>query len=142
MEPNFHDGEYLIVDELSYRFREPERGEVIIFHYPVDSSEKFIKRIIGLPGEKVVLTDDCLKIISQSKEEFCLNESNYINSLNFLKNDREFKLTENQYFVMGDNRSHSFDSRNWGPLAKNYIIGRALIRPFYLQDIIIEKPSY
>jgi len=126
MEPNFHDGEYLIVDELSYQFREPIRGEVIIFRYPLNPGEFFIKRIIGLPGETVEIQNSKVTIKTASGET-ALAESYLPSSTKTLPN-AIIALQENEYFVMGDNRPKSSDSRFWGTLPKNKIMGRALLR--------------
>jgi signal peptidase I len=126
MEPTFDTGQYLIVDELTYRVKDPERGQVIIFKYPKDPSKYFIKRIIGLPGETVILKDETVTIKNSTNPEgFRLNES-YIT---FKKGaDQTTVLKSDEYFVMGDNRPVSLDSRSWGPLPKDHIIGRALVR--------------
>lgn len=99
MVPTFNSGDYLIIDELTYNFvREPQKDEVIIFRYPQDPSKFFIKRIVGLPGEAVNV------------------------------DGKEWQMGEDEYFVMGDNRLFSLDSRSWGPLPKENITGRALVR--------------
>ena len=124
MEPNFHDGEYLIVDELTYEFRAPLRGEVIVFRYPLNPSEFFIKRIIGLPGENVEIKNG--KILINGAE---LGESFIPAELaGKTMPNISAKLAGNQYFVLGDNRPHSSDSRFWGALPKEKIMGRALLR--------------
>jgi signal peptidase I len=125
MEPNFEEGDYLIIDELSYRLRNPERGEVIVFKNPVNPSQKFIKRIIGLPGETIEIKDG--KIIISKGESFVLDESQYLNFY-FTSGEMKITLGENEYFVLGDNREFSFDSRRFGPLRKKEIIGRVLFR--------------
>ena len=99
MEPNFAGGDYLIIDELTYNFiNEPQKGEVVVFRYPQDPSKFFIKRIVGLPGEELVV------------------------------DGVEWKMGENEYFVMGDNSRFSLDSRSWGALPRENITGRALLR--------------
>lgn len=126
MFPTFNDKQYLIVDELSYRFNAPERGDVIIFRFPEDQSKFFIKRIIGLPGETVTVSGGKVFITKAGNRteltEPYLTQSTYKNST--------IKLGEDQYFVMGDNREVSYDSRYWGPLHKDFIRGRALVRLF------------
>jgi len=129
MEPNFQQGNYLIVDEISYRFRSPERGEVIVFKYPQKPSEKFIKRVIGLPGEKIKFENDQIIIIQQNGESIFLNEKDYLEPPYFSDN-KEFTVPQKQYFVLGDNRLHSYDSKNWGAVPKNHIIGRVFLRLF------------
>ena len=129
MEPNFHNGDYLIVDEISYQFRSPERGEVIVFKYPNNLSEKFIKRVIGLPGEYLKFSDNKITVTKKDGSVVVLDESFYLDSEgSFL--DEDVSLGEGDYFVMGDNRAHSYDSRNWGVLSGEYIIGRTIVRIF------------
>ncbi len=130
MEPSFHGGDYLIIDEITYRFREPERGEIIVFKYPLDTSQRFIKRIIGLPGEKVDVDKGRIVITSPLGEKKFLDETLYISiplSEMQLEN-ASLTLGQNQYFMMGDNRTHSFDSRQWGFLNRKDIIGRVVFR--------------
>lgn len=122
MEPNFQDGDYLIVDEISYRFDAPERGDVVIFRYPLDPSQFFIKRVIGLPGESIKVEDG--KIFINGK---ILDESEYLHDIDTV-GSVEVKLAENEYFVLGDNRQASSDSRKWGEVDKKFIIGRAWLR--------------
>lgn len=126
MEPNFHNGEYLIIDELTYQFREPQRGDVIVFRFPINPREFFIKRIVGLPRETIAIKDGLVKI-KNSGGEFTLYE-NYIPLGMVTGPDLAITLDKNEYFVMGDNRIHSSDSRTWGQLPANKIVGRALLR--------------
>ncbi len=138
MEPSFETGDYLIVDEISYRFREPKRGEVIVFNNPYNPSQRFIKRIIGLPGEKVKLKEGKI-IISNKKGEFVLDESSYlpVSIKTTPKMFDEITLRENEYFVLGDNREVSVDSRNFGPLPRKNIIGRVIIRAWPFNKLSI-----
>ncbi len=130
MDPNFHNADYLIIDELSYRLREPERQEVIVFKYPNNPSLKYIKRVIGLPGEKVEIVNGQVFITSGNKtfqlEEPYLSEETkqtWINNNNF-----SVELGQNEYFVMGDNRNFSSDSRIWGPVPRKNIVGKVFIK--------------
>jgi len=138
MEPNFLDGDYLIIDEISYRFENPERGDVIIFRYPLDPSEFFIKRIIGLPGEEVKIQDGEVIIVASGKE-IVLDESVYLDNV-YTPGNLEISLKSNEYFVLGDNRRASSDSRKWGPVPDKYIIGQAWVRawPIYRFGVIGE----
>lgn len=137
MDPNIAQNNYLIIDELTYRFREPMRGEVVVFRYPGDKSIFYIKRIMGLPNEQVdiengVLTIDGVKI----------DETEYLKGIS-TSGTVHTKLSSDQYFVMGDNRSNSYDSRAWGPLEKKYVVGRALLRLFPFNRInIFEEQNY
>lgn len=133
MFPTFHDGEYLIVDELSYITGEPKRGDVIVFRYPGDTKRFFIKRIIGMPKEEIIIDNGKIKIINnENKNGFELEEP-YINE-NF-DTSASFKTKENEYFVMGDNRNRSSDSRTWGMLPGKLITGRAYIRLLPFKEI-------
>ena len=130
MEPNFEDGDYLLIDEVSYRFRPAKRGEVIVFRYPQQPSQFFIKRVIGLPGETVRVKDDRVTIYNdENPEGLLLNESYLVSDQRTLGN-AAFKLNDNEYFVLGDNRLQSSDSRRWGPVDKSLITGRAFLRPW------------
>lgn len=127
MEPNFHNGDYLIVDEITYRFSEPERGDVLVFKFPDNPSFRYIKRAIGLPGEKIEIKDGKV-IITNDKEEIVLDESNYLSSSIKTTGDISVVLENNEYFVLGDNRSYSSDSRRWGVLPRENIIGKVFLR--------------
>ena len=141
MEPSFHDWDYLIVDELSYRFRAPERGEVIVFKFPNDPSQRYIKRIIGLPGETVTIESGKILILN-STEQFELNESGYLAGVE-TAGSVNITLQEGEYFVLGDNRKYSSDSRSWGVLPEENIIGRTLVRVFPVNTFAkVESPEY
>lgn len=136
MEPNFFDGDYLIIDEISYRFKEPERFDVIVFHSPFNPKQFFIKRIIGLPGETIEIKNDKIKIYNESNPSgFFLDESGYLakNQLNI--GNLKISLKDKEYFVLGDNRLQSSDSRYWGPLYRSYIVGRAFLRAWPLNRL-------
>lgn len=127
MEETFHNNDYLIVDQISYRFEGPKRGDVIIFKYPRDHSKYFIKRLIGLPGDTVVIDgSDVIIKNSENPEGIKLDES--YAALGENRFDQTTELGEDEYFVMGDNRDHSSDSRVWGILKKEEIVGRAVVR--------------
>lgn len=138
MEPNFEDKEYLIIDELSFYVRQPERGEVIVFRYPKDPKQFFIKRIIGLPGEKVEIRNSRVKIFNENYPKgFTLSEP-YLNPPDRpTRPSVSLTLEANEYFVLGDNRDYSSDSRIWGPLSKNRIVGRVIFRAWPLDRIEI-----
>lgn len=126
MEPTFENGEYLIVDQVTYALREPERLEVVIFHYPKDPSKYFIKRIIGLPGETVIVGPDGVQVETATGGTLALGEAYVVNRGN--GNFGRYTLKDGEYFVMGDNRPASSDSRVWGGLPKEDIVGRAFVR--------------
>jgi len=127
MEPNFHSNDYLIIDEISYRFWEPQRGEVVVFKYPKAPTQRYIKRIVGLPGETIEIKDGQV-FISKGGEAQVLDESSYLTESVKTPGDVSLALEESEYFVLGDNRSFSSDSRYWGSLPENYIIGRVFFR--------------
>ena len=140
MEPNFFDKEYLIIDELSYRLRPPQRGEVIVFKYPHNPKEFFLKRIIGLPGERVKVAEGKIMVYNQQHPEGVVLDEPYLSrdldtGVEIIK-----VLSANEYFVMGDNRQNSYDSRRFGPIDKSLIVGRAWFRgwPFNRAQIIPE----
>jgi signal peptidase I len=128
MEPNFSNGDYLLIDEITYRFRNPERGEVSVFHYPNDESTYFIKRIIGLPGERVEIKNGKVWIRDGEDRESVLIAEDYLPKGLETGSGGEFTLGPDQYFVMGDNRSYSFDSRSWGALSSKEIVGVVRLR--------------
>lgn len=129
MDDTFHSGEYLIVDQVSYYFNEPKRGDVVIFRYPKDPSKFFIKRVIGIPGDEVSITDDVVTITNEQHPDGFILDEPYIESMSNPSPITE-TLGEREYFVMGDNRDQSSDSRKWGVLQEERIIGRALVRLF------------
>jgi signal peptidase I len=126
MSPTFETSDYLIVDKLSYRIGTPKRNTVVIFKYPNSPSKSFIKRIIGLPGETVVIKDNIVTIINSENPEGFVLDQNYI--VHQMPSEARAVLAEDEYFVMGDNRAESFDSRSWGPLNKKFILGRPILR--------------
>ncbi|MDA1337383.1 MAG: signal peptidase I [bacterium] len=137
MEPNYHTGDYLIIDQLSYRFHSPERGEVVVLKFPFDTTQRFIKRIVGLPGETVEVKDG--KVVIYGKEDengrdaIVLDESIYLPLDLATPGSVRIDLAEQEYFVLGDNRPFSSDSRKWGILEKNLIVGKVFLSVFSLQ---------
>ena len=133
MHPSFESKDYLIVDKLVYRFKAPARGDVIVFKPPFSSKEYFIKRIVGLPGETLSIEGKAVQITNKEYPEGFTLEEPYVSS------EREstviITLKDNEYFVMGDNRAVSSDSRVWGPITKKEISGRADARLFPLASI-------
>jgi signal peptidase I len=134
MEPTFHNGEYLIVDQLSYQLDNPKRGDVIIFKYPKDPSKYFIKRLIGLPGDTVSIDGNRVTIFNQAHPEGTILDETYVAHMSPNTAMTEV-LGTNEYFVMGDNRDNSSDSRVWGILQQNFIVGRAFLRLYPLDEV-------
>lgn len=140
MDPTFATGQYLIVDELSYRFEKPNRGDIVIFRYPKNPSKFFIKRIIGLPNETVEIKDGKVLIKTKTKPEGFLLEEPYVK---FKKDDNiTRKLGDNEYFVMGDNRAESMDSRIWGAVPEKLIVGKAFLRLFPIASAEVMPGNY
>lgn len=142
MEPNFYDHEYLVIDEFSFRVRHPIRGEIIVFRYPRDSRQYFIKRLVGLPGETVEISNGKVLIYNEEHpngmellEPYLVHEST---------NGKErVTLGADEYYVLGDNRDESMDSRSFGAVATDEIIGRVWIRGLPISRVgFFEKPQY
>jgi signal peptidase I len=145
MEPSFYDHEYLIIDELSYRFHDPERGDIVVFRYPPDPKQYFIKRVVGLPGETVEVNEEGVKVYNDEHPNgFLLDESVYL--------DEEYKpssakkmltLKTDEYFVMGDNRASSLDSRFFGAVTRSDIVGRVWLRGWpFDRWRVFDRPEY
>jgi signal peptidase I len=130
MEPNFFDREYLIVNEISYRFSNPRRGDVIVFRYPRNPQEYFIKRVIGLPGEKIQIKDGNVYIYNIDNPQGIILKEPYLpaGTKTYNLNKEVISLGNDEYFVLGDNRNSSKDSRSFGPVKRSFIIGRVLLR--------------
>jgi len=128
MEPSFYDHEYLIIDELSYRFHAPARGDIVVFRYPNDPKQFFIKRVIGLPGETVEVAGGQVKIYNDTHPNGdVLIETKYLDQ-DYTATTRTVTLKNDEYFVLGDNRIASLDSRYFGPVNKSFIVGRVWLR--------------
>jgi signal peptidase I len=138
MKPTFEPDEYLVVDELSYRFDEPQRGDIVIFKYPMDPSTFFIKRIVGLPGETIEIRNG--EVYAHGTNEPALPEP--YRSTDDRGKEELIKLQDDEYYVLGDNRAASSDSRVWGPLNERYIIGRAFARLLPLSNFDIFPGKY
>ena len=141
MEPTYLGSEYLIIDEISYRFREPERGEVIVLRAPTVEKEYFLKRIIGLPGDHIWVENNKVIISNSQRPDRVLLEEKYL--VEPTPGSANYTLGLDEYFVMGDNRDASFDSRRFGPIKRNGIIGRTWFRGWPLNRItLFEPPVY
>lgn len=136
MDPNFEDWHYLIIDRISYDLGDPQRGDVIVFDLPQEGGRSLIKRVIGLPGETVVLKGQSVTIVNKKHPEGLTLEEPYLDSKNLEGiNDMRVTLSTDEYFVLGDNRRVSADSRLWGTLERKHIVGRVLIRLYPLDQI-------
>lgn len=134
MVPAFESGHYLIIDEVSLRFEKPKRGEVVVFRFPLEPSRFLIKRIAGLPGETVEIKDEMVVIKNAERSEGFIWRQGEIHASG--RSARQtVTLRDDEYFVLGDNRDESADSRLWGALPRRYLIGRPLVRLFPLNEI-------
>ena len=140
MEETFSTGEYLIIDQLTYHFEDPRRGDVIVFRYPNDPSKFFIKRIIGLPGDTIHVAGGSVSISNGDTGGDVTIVEPYVHSMS--GTTLTTTLDDDEYFVMGDNRDASSDSRSWGPLPEENIIGRALLRLFPLLEADVFPGAY
>ncbi len=132
MDPTLHNGQYLIVDQITYRISEPQRGDVVIFRLPADPKRFLIKRLIGLPGETIKIDGESIYIKNTDSDYIKLDEDFiiYPKAANL-----EQTLSSNEYFLLGDNRANSLDSRFFGSIEREYLVGRALIRLFPIEKI-------
>lgn len=132
MQPTFENSDYLITEKVSYTLRAPQRGEIVIFHPPDNSSVNYIKRIVGLPGDRVEIKDGSIYINSQKIDEPYLTSNEQTKTV---AKDLDIKLKEDEYFVLGDNRNHSRDSREIGPVPKQNIVSKIWVRLLPLNSV-------
>ncbi|MCA9369566.1 MAG: signal peptidase I [Pseudomonadales bacterium] len=134
MVPNFQNGEYVLTDKISYKFNDPQRGDVIVFHAPeaahcpTGTGCDFIKRIIAIPGETVSVHDNAIYVNNQKLDESTYIPSEYPIEAGLFTRGREVTLGANEYFALGDNRPYSSDSRAWGPVPRSAIVGKAFFK--------------
>lgn len=126
MEPSLHSGEFVIVNKLAYRFGEPHRGDVIVFRFPRDPQQEYIKRVIGLPGDEVVVSQGTVQVNGEALDEpYILQAPAYRG---------RWQVPEGHLFVLGDNRNNSSDSHNWGPVALDFVVGKAEVVYWPISD--------
>lgn len=143
MEPNFHNGEYILTNKIEYKLRDPKRGDVVIFKSPRNKDIDYIKRIIGEPGNRIALQGGVFRVNGLPLEEPYLASGTYTAFGNYLREDSEIIVPEGKYFVVGDNRGHSSDSREFGPVPKEDFIGRAFFRYWPFSEAgVIAAPVY
>jgi signal peptidase I len=129
MQPTLHEGQFVLVNKMAYRLGDFERGDVIVFHYPRNPEEDYIKRVIGLPGDVVEVRDEHVYINNQQLEEpYIASPPQYTNS---------WSIPDGQIFVLGDNRNQSSDSHSWGFVPEDYVVGKALIIYWPINDLKI-----
>lgn len=151
MEPNFQDKQYLIIDEVSYRLHDPARGDVLVLRYPKDPKQYFIKRVIGLPGEKVQVDNGHVTIYNNEHPQGMVLNEPYLPDQNItfphvttiIGGNHIITLGADQYFMMGDNRLASSDSRDWGVLTREGIVGKVVVRALPLSEFkVFSTPTY
>jgi signal peptidase I len=128
MEPNFHDGEYILTNKFLYKFENPRRGDVIVFKSPQNPDIDFIKRVIGLPGDHIKLENNHYYVNGTQLDESYIAPTLYTYNGAYLREGTEIIVPQDHYFVSGDNRPRSSDSREWGPIDKTSIIGKSQFR--------------
>ena len=143
MEPNFFDHEYLIINEISYRFEDPLRGDIVVFKYPKNPDQYFIKRIIGLPNETVEIRDEEIVIYNKENTGGIILDERYLDDEIKTFGDKTFALGVDQYFILGDNRIASYDSRSFGPINRSSIVGKVWVRGWPFDKVkVFETPEY
>lgn len=144
MFPNFSDGEYILTDKISYRFSKPNRGDVVVFKSPQNREIDFIKRIIGLPNDSVMVNGGFVFVNGKKLDESFYLPTDYItNPGSFLRDEKTVVVPEENYFVFGDNRNHSSDGREWGFVPKSDIIGKAWLRYWPIKNFgLVPHASY
>ncbi len=142
MKPSFSDGDYLIIDELSYHFRTPARGDVIVFKYPNDQTTYFVKRIIAVPSERVKIENGMVTIYNTEHPDGIVLSEPYLPKDVITNRDGQYTVSANEYFVMGDNRAYSYDSRSWGMLPRSLIVGLVRFRLWPLTHATIFTHPY
>lgn len=143
MDPNFHNGEYILTNKLIFKLKEPRRGNVVIFKSPKNPEIDYIKRIIGLPGDTVSLRDNQFYINGIPLKESYIGSDVHLFGGSFLQEDAEIIVPSGMYFVVGDNRPHSSDSREFGPVPIEDFIGQAFFRYWPASEVgLIPQPSY
>jgi len=146
MEPNFYDHEYLIIDEIGYRFNEPQRGDIVVFKYPKNPRQYFIKRVIGLPGEHIKIENGRIYLLKPGTSFIPLAENYLAPGLATdlpARGYGDITLGADEYFLLGDNRGESLDSRVFGPVKRSFIIGRTWLRGWpFTRLTIFNTPKY
>ena len=141
MVPNFHDGDYILTEKVTYKFKEPQKGDVIVLKNPREESQDFIKRVIAIQGDSVQIINGQFIVNDQRVIESYITPETSTRGGNFLREGEIISIGQDQYFVVGDNRNHSSDSREWGTVTKKLIIGKVFLRYWPPQDIGIIQPN-
>lgn len=144
MEPTFHNAEYLMVEKVHYALSTPQRGDIIVFKYPLNPSLNYVKRVIGLPGDRVVVANGAVSIFNNEHSDGVLLDETYLATgqltrVNGSGTERSFMVAPDNYFVMGDNRDHSDDSRSWGLVPKANLVGKVWVTVYPMSDFGLVK---
>lgn len=143
MEPNFLNNEYILTDKISYRLREPERGDVVIFKAPTNQDVDYIKRVIGLAGDRVKVQSGAVYVNGEKLREDYLEDPTSLFPGSFMQEGVEITVPPGEVFVLGDNRPHSSDSRQFGPVPMDSLIGKAFVRYWPVTSMgVLEKINY
>jgi signal peptidase I len=142
MVPSFQNGNYLLIDELTFRLREPERGEVVVFKFPKNETTYFIKRIIGLPGERIKVEDGKVTVFNAEHKDGLVLEEKYISEA-MTSGNRDVQLGPEEYYVLGDNRPASYDSRSWGAVPQKDLVGLVRLRLWPVAEAsVFQAPNF
>lgn len=142
MDPTFHDGQYILTDKISYRFNLPQRGDVVVFKAPMNPDFDYIKRIIGLPGDTITIQEGQVVINGQPLSDEYIQSDTVLLPGQYIREGKQATVGSNEFFVLGDNRSHSADSRQWGMVPKKDIIGKVFFRYWPVNKFgIVSKPE-
>lgn len=142
MDPTFHDGQYILTDKVSYRLHQPERGDVVVFKAPMNPDFDYIKRVIGLPGDKIIIQEGQVVVNGQPLEDTYIESDTVLLPGQYMREGEEVTVGTDEFFVLGDNRSHSADSRQWGMVPKKDIVGRVFFRYWPVNRLgLISKPE-
>lgn len=134
-----HNGEYILTDKVSYKIGQPQYGDIIVFKNPRDESQDFVKRIIGLPGDSIKIINNTILVNGQPINEYYLPPQIKTEARNFPEDENPYQVNSDQYYVLGDNREHSSDSREWGTITKEEIIGKVFFRYWPLPNFGLVK---
>lgn len=142
MYPTFETGQYLLTDKVTLKRREPLKGDVVVFKSPLDENFDFIKRVLATPGDTIMIMDGYVYINGELLEEPYLPSDYRTSGGKFLKNEMKYTVQELSIIAIGDNRNHSSDSRDWGPVPYENIVGRAFFRYWPSETVgIITNPN-
>jgi len=130
MEPTFYNGNYIFTSKITYRLRKPERGDIVVFHSPRNKDIEYIKRIIGIPGDTILIKAPTVYVNGKPLSEPYISAQTTLIPGNFVEEGVPVEVPEDKYFVMGDNRPRSSDSREFGPVPSSSIVGLVFFRYF------------